>query len=183
MRGGRGSSSQRLCRGACLGGRTPDGLHVNALASMPPPAACSGGIQIAWPQYGVGPLPTNGFLQNLHWSVVETAWREPEAAAAGAEQAAGGEPGAAGSTAAAAGTESLIDWRPTISLYTDTGASRRGAVGEPQGAACPIAVCCPIARGLLAACRVVWWWWWCAATLLPCPTCMLNVPSPCRPSP
>ncbi|KAL4418726.1 hypothetical protein ABPG77_001783 [Micractinium sp. CCAP 211/92] len=61
----------------------------------------SGGVQIAWPQYGAGELPTHGFLQDLHWSVVETAWREPGEVAEGSEQEA-------------------LDWRPTISLYADT---------------------------------------------------------------
>ena len=35
-------------------------------------SVCSGGIPIAFPQVGPGPLPTHGFLRHLHWSVVET---------------------------------------------------------------------------------------------------------------
>lgn len=38
-----------------------------------------GGISLAWPQYGkLGPLPPNGILQNLHWSVIGTAAWETE---------------------------------------------------------------------------------------------------------
>lgn len=90
--------------GAVTSWRHADGremLHLregNAFDGVEP---ISGGVQIAWPQYGVGPLPTHGFLQDLHWSVVQTAWREPEDVAAGSEQDA-------------------LDWRPTISLYAET---------------------------------------------------------------
>ncbi|KAL4428376.1 hypothetical protein ABPG75_002465 [Micractinium tetrahymenae] len=76
-------------------------LHLregNAFDGVQP---ISGGVQIAWPQYGVGDLPTHGFLQDLHWSVVETAWREPGEVAEGSEQHA-------------------LDWRPSISLYAET---------------------------------------------------------------
>jgi hypothetical protein len=38
-----------------------------------------GGVSLAWPQYGkLGPLPPNGILQNLHWSVIGTAAWETE---------------------------------------------------------------------------------------------------------
>ena len=81
---------------------------------------CSGGIQLAWPQYGVGPLPTNGFLQHLHWSVIDTAWRQPDMEAA-AQQAAEGPEGSS-----SVGLASMQDWRPTISLYADTGEQAAG---------------------------------------------------------
>ena len=105
--------------------------------SLPPPApaapllrARSGGVQISWPQYGAGPLPPHGFLQNVHWSVIDTAWREPADGAAAAETAAaaadgsGGEAGGLGQ-----------DWRPTITLYADSsGAWRRGRPAAWRGA-------------------------------------------------
>ena len=51
-----------------------------------------GGMSVAWPQLGAGELPySNGILQHLHWSVVETtAWEGDD------------------------------DPRPSISLYTDS---------------------------------------------------------------
>jgi hypothetical protein len=118
--------------GGCLPPALPPSLTnypallPSSLTSLSPACPCSGGIQLAWPQYGVGPLPTNGFLQHLHWSVVDTAWRQPDMEAVAAQQAAEGPEGS-GSVDLA----SMVDWRPTISLYADTGEQTAGRRAAP----------------------------------------------------
>lgn len=102
-----GSRAEIYLHGAAVTSwRHSDGhemLHLREGNAFDGEQPINGGIQISWPQYGVGPLPTHGFLQNLHWSVVDTAWREPEA----------------GQDLSAFGEEAT-DLRPTISLYADT---------------------------------------------------------------
>ncbi|PRW44333.1 Glucose-6-phosphate 1-epimerase [Chlorella sorokiniana] len=90
----------------------------------------SGGIQIAWPQYGSGPLPRNGFLQNLHWSVVETAWRQPEDEQQAEEQLLPTQEGSSRVVERpedCVGLEAAVaeghDLRPMISLYAETDSS------------------------------------------------------------
>ena len=97
---------------------------------LPAPASSprSGGIQLAWPQFGSGPLQRDGFLRNLHWSVAETAWRQPEGEQQASEQL---RPSPGGGFAVEGpqdcpGLETAVaeghDMRPMISLYADTGA-------------------------------------------------------------
>eukprot|EP00889_Picochlorum_renovo_P005924 jgi/Picre1/32954/NNA_008281.t1 len=41
--------------------------------------AITGGITVAWPQLGSGPLPSaNGVLQHVHWSVAETSYYDSD---------------------------------------------------------------------------------------------------------
>eukprot|EP00887_Chlorella_sp_A99_P005038 scaffold4.g5038.t1 len=68
-------------------------LHLREDNTFDGSKPLSGGVSVAWPQYGAGPLPTHGFLRHLHWSVVETS---------AADGGAGEDP------------------RPNISLYAET---------------------------------------------------------------
>ena len=105
-----------------------------ALTTPPRPSSSSrsGGIQLCWPQYGSGPLQRHGFLQNLHWSVVETAWRQPDDGQQGEQLRPGPEGGIAVERPEdIKGLEQAVaeghDLRPIISLYADTGAGGRVA--------------------------------------------------------
>lgn len=79
---------QGSCVTVCLHGATvtswkrPDGTEMLSLDGSnryDGDMAISGGITVAWPQLGSGPLPSaNGVLQHVHWSVAETSYYDSD---------------------------------------------------------------------------------------------------------
>lgn len=101
-----GSAADVYLHGANVASwRGADGLellHLRSNNAFDGEQPISGGITVAWPQYGAaGPLPSNGFLNCLHWSAVHSC------ALLGAD-----------------------DPRPTVTLFADSSSLGEGADRE-----------------------------------------------------
>lgn len=83
LRHPQGSSVTVCLHGAAMTSwKRPDGSEMLALDKSnryDGDTAISGGITVAWPQLGSGPLPSaNGVLQHVHWSVAETSYYDSD---------------------------------------------------------------------------------------------------------